>query len=123
MQLLATETRHPKRNTGAAFFIERDLSLLASAKLTGYHHSREAYRHVLSTSLAVVFLAEVLFGGLLAFSQSPITYAGIRHFERTGHEPFEGLIPWLVDVAESRKLQLQWLPDQGMTCGDCEFAK
>ncbi len=53
----------------------------------------------------------------------PITYEGIRHFERTGHEPFEGLIPWFIDIAKSRKLQLEWLPDEGESCGDCEFSK
>ena len=51
----------------------------------------------------------------------PLTYEGHRHFERTGFEPYFGMFPWLLDVARGRKLDVQWLPDEGESCGDCEL--
>ncbi|MBC7820928.1 MAG: hypothetical protein IAG10_28930, partial [Planctomycetaceae bacterium] len=53
----------------------------------------------------------------------PLIYEGQRHFERTGYEPYCGMIRWLVDVAEKRKLQIEWLPDEAESCGDCELNK
>jgi hypothetical protein len=51
----------------------------------------------------------------------PITYEGHRHFERTGFEPYVGLFPWLLDVANKHGLEIQWIPDEGRTCADCEL--
>ncbi len=51
----------------------------------------------------------------------PITFEERRHFERTGFEPYFGLFPWLIQVAEERKLMLEWIPDQGGSCQDCSL--
>lgn len=51
----------------------------------------------------------------------PLIYEGQRHFERTGFEPYAGLYPWLLDVAAKRKLQIEWIPDEGKSCYDCEL--
>ncbi len=53
----------------------------------------------------------------------PITWEGQRHFERTGFEPYFGLFPWLIDVAQKRKLLIEWIPDEERTCADCELNK
>jgi hypothetical protein len=53
----------------------------------------------------------------------PLIYAGHRHFERTGFEPYVGMFPWLVDAVKKRKLELQWIPDEKQSCGDCELNK
>jgi hypothetical protein len=34
-----------------------------------------------------------------------------------------GMFDWLVSVAEKRKLQIEWLPDQSASCQDCELNK
>lgn len=53
----------------------------------------------------------------------PLIYEGHRHFERTGFEPYVGLFPWLLDVARQHKLEIDWLPDEQKSCGDCELNK
>ena len=53
----------------------------------------------------------------------PLIYEGQRHFERTGFEPYFGMFPWLIDVAQKRKLKIEWLPDEQKSCGDCELNK
>jgi hypothetical protein len=49
----------------------------------------------------------------------PITYEGLRHFERTGFEPYIGMLDLLLEVVEHRKLNIEWLPDEGKSCKDC----
>ena len=44
-----------------------------------------------------------------------------RHFERTGFEPYFGMLEWMIDVAEKRKHKIHWLPDETGTCADCEL--
>lgn len=51
----------------------------------------------------------------------PVVFENCRHFERTGFEPYVGLYPWLIDVAVKRNLRIEWLPDEGKSCGDCEL--
>ena len=51
----------------------------------------------------------------------PRVYEGLRHFERTGCEPYVGMLPLLFDVARRRDLKILWLPDEGRPCGDCEL--
>lgn len=51
----------------------------------------------------------------------PLTFAGHRHFERTGFEPYFGLFPWLLDVAQKGNLEIEWIPDERPSCGDCEL--
>lgn len=53
----------------------------------------------------------------------PLIYGGQRHFERTGFEPYFGMFDWLLDVAEKRKLEIEWLPDESVGCEDCELNK
>jgi hypothetical protein len=53
----------------------------------------------------------------------PIIYTGHRHFERTGFEPYAGMFAWLVDVAQKRKLQIEWIPDERESCQDCPMNK
>lgn len=53
----------------------------------------------------------------------PLIYEGQRHFERTGYEPYFGMFPWLIDVAQKRKMKIEWLPDEQESCGDCELNK
>jgi hypothetical protein len=53
----------------------------------------------------------------------PIIYEGHHHFERTGYEPYVGLYPWLTDVVQRKKLQLEWVPDEQKSLEDCELAK
>jgi hypothetical protein len=53
----------------------------------------------------------------------PLVYEGHRHFERTGFEPYVGMFPWLINVAERRKLEIDWMPDEQQSCGDCELNK
>lgn len=50
----------------------------------------------------------------------PIVYQGHRHFERTGYEPYAGMLPWLVDLAHRRRLEVRWVPDEQASCGDCQ---
>ena len=54
-----------------------------------------------------------------------VSFASVAlgHFERTGYEPYCGMLHWLVDVAEKRKLQIEWLPDEAESCADCELNK
>ena len=51
----------------------------------------------------------------------PLIYEGHRHFERSGFEPYVGLFPWLIDVARTHKLEIQWVPDEEERCWDCEL--
>lgn len=51
----------------------------------------------------------------------PITYEGRRHFERTGFEPYFGMFPWIIDVARRHRLEVQWIPDEGESCADCQL--
>lgn len=51
----------------------------------------------------------------------PLIFKGHRHFERTGFEPYFGMFPWLIDVAEKRELKIQWIPDEQESCRDCEL--
>jgi hypothetical protein len=51
----------------------------------------------------------------------PLIYEGQRHFERTGFEPYFGMFDWLIDVAEKRKLAIEWIPDERKSCQDCEM--
>jgi len=51
----------------------------------------------------------------------PLVYEGHRHFERTGFEPYVGMFPWLIDVVQKRKLQLEWVPDEQKSIYDCEL--
>jgi hypothetical protein len=51
----------------------------------------------------------------------PLIYDGQRHFERTGFEPYFGLLDWFVDVANQRNLKIEWLPDEAQSCRDCEL--
>jgi hypothetical protein len=53
----------------------------------------------------------------------PLIYSGQRHFERTGYEPYFGMFDWLIDIAERRKLEIEWLPDESGGCDDCELNK
>ncbi len=53
----------------------------------------------------------------------PIIYEGQRHFERTGDEPFCGMVQWLVSIAQAKQLQIEWLPDEQKTFGNCELNK
>ncbi len=53
----------------------------------------------------------------------PLIYEGHRHFERSGFEPYFGMFPWLVSVAEKQKLKLEWIPDEEESCGDCPLNK
>ncbi len=53
----------------------------------------------------------------------PLIYEGQRHFERTGYEPYFGMFRWLIDVAQKRKLKIEWLPDERESCQDCELNK
>lgn len=48
---------------------------------------------------------------------------GERHFERTGDEPFCGMVQWLVSIAQAKQLQIEWLPDEQKTFGNCELNK
>lgn len=51
----------------------------------------------------------------------PLIYEDRRHFERTGFEPYVGMFPWLIDVARTHGLEIQWIPDEGKSCTDCEL--
>jgi hypothetical protein len=53
----------------------------------------------------------------------PIICAGHRHFERTGFEPYAGMFAWLVDVAQKRKLEIEWIPDERESYWDCPMNK
>lgn len=53
----------------------------------------------------------------------PITFAGQRHFERTGFEPCFGMFPLLIDVARKKNLVLEWIPDEAKSCADCALNK
>ena len=50
----------------------------------------------------------------------PLIYEGVRHFERTGCEPYHCFLPLFLNVAERRNFTIEWLPDEGESCGDCE---
>lgn len=52
-----------------------------------------------------------------------LIYKGHRHFERTGFEPYFGMFPWLLDVAEKGRLEIEWIPDERKSCGDCQLNK
>ncbi|MBI3866620.1 MAG: hypothetical protein HY290_32460 [Planctomycetia bacterium] len=51
----------------------------------------------------------------------PLIYQGLRHFERSGYEPYFELLELFLDVAQRRKFKIEWLPDEGESCGDCEL--
>lgn len=51
----------------------------------------------------------------------PIIYENHKHFERTGFEPYFGMFPWLIEVAKKHKLEIEWIPDEAKSCGDCEL--
>ena len=51
----------------------------------------------------------------------PLIYEGVRHFERTGYEPYIGMLDLFTDVARRRNLKIEWLPDERESCGDCEL--
>ncbi len=51
----------------------------------------------------------------------PIVVAGHRHFERTGSEPYSLFLPWLIDVAEKRRLSIEWIPDEQKSSFECEL--
>lgn len=53
----------------------------------------------------------------------PLVYDNQRHFERTGFEPYAGMFPWLLAIAREHELQIEWLPDEGKSCQDCELNK
>ena len=51
----------------------------------------------------------------------PLVYEGQRHFERSGFEPYFGMYPWLLEVAKANKLEIEWIPDEQESCGDCQL--
>jgi hypothetical protein len=51
----------------------------------------------------------------------PLIYEGERHFERSGFEPYIDLLDLFMDVAQRRNLKIEWLPDEGKSCGDCQL--
>lgn len=51
----------------------------------------------------------------------PLVYEGHRHFERSGFEPYFGMYPWLLEVAKTNKLEIEWIPDERDSCGDCQL--
>ena len=51
----------------------------------------------------------------------PIVISGHRHFERTGSEPYSVFLPWLIDVAEKRKLSIEWIPDEQKSSFECQL--
>ncbi len=51
----------------------------------------------------------------------PRTFEGHPHFERTGDRAYVGMLPWLVDVARTSNLELQWIPDEAESLLDCEL--
>ena len=53
----------------------------------------------------------------------PILLEGKRHFEITGYEPYQELLPWLLHIARVRSLQIEWLPDQSKSIEACELNK
>ena len=53
----------------------------------------------------------------------PILLKGKRHFEITGYEPYQELLPWLLHIARVRSLQIEWLPDQSASIEACELNK
>lgn len=53
----------------------------------------------------------------------PLIYRGLRHFERSGYEPYFDMLDLFLDVAQRRKFKIEWLPDEGKSCGDCELNK
>ena len=53
----------------------------------------------------------------------PLIYDGHRHFERTGYEPYFGMFDWLIMVASTKQLEIEWLPDEAESCQDCELNK
>ena len=53
----------------------------------------------------------------------PIVFQDAPHFERTGFEPYCGMYPWLIDVAQQHKLQIEWIPDEAKSALQCELSK
>jgi hypothetical protein len=51
----------------------------------------------------------------------PIIIENKRHYERSGYEPYIGMLPWLIQVAHDKKLEIDWIPDEGGSIFNCEI--
>lgn len=109
--------RVPRRPESTATYTINDKGL--GKGVTGFAKAMEEFAELPAGSTVQVRVCLRTQGPFVC----PLVYENQRHFERTGFEPYVGMFPWLIQVARDNELLIEWLPDEGKTCQDCELNK